>query len=456
MFKSVCNLSFMSKILEKVVLVQLQVFLRSNQIYEMFQSGFRKLHSTETALLQVYNDILMSTDAGNAVALILLDLSSAFDMVDHNLLLSRLKNCVGLRGTVLNWFQSFLTNRKFSVCTGQYTSSSAPLTCGVPQGSILAPTLFMIYMLPMGSIFKKYDISFHLYADDTQLYLSFKPGDKNALAKLFVCIEELKSWLMSNSLTLNEVKTEVILFGPSDAFSFNSYNLDIGNLAQWITPCVRNLGVLFDFSLKFDKQINSVVRSCFFHLRRLAKVKTLLSTQTFEKVIHAFVTSRLDYCNSLYYGINQSSMERLQMVQNAAARRLTGTRKFQHITPILTTLQWLPVKLRVEYKILTLVFKALNNLGPIYLTELLQTHKSVRPLRSRFLGTLSMPRSRLKHRGDRAFVIVGPTLWNNLPVAIRTTTSLSIFKVMLKSHLLDRFAANQWRVFVSIYWDSII
>ncbi len=143
----------MSKILEKVVLVQLQVFLRSNQIYEMFQSGFRKLHSTETALLQVYNDILMSTDAGNAVALILLDLSSAFDMVDHNLLLSRLKSCVGLRGTVLNWFQSFLTNRKFSVCTGQYTSSSAPLACGVPQGSILAPTLFMIYMLPMGSFF---------------------------------------------------------------------------------------------------------------------------------------------------------------------------------------------------------------------------------------------------------------------------------------------------------------
>ncbi len=248
---------------------------------------------------------------------------------------------------------------------------------------------------------------------------------------------------MSNFLTLNEGKTEVILFGPSDAFSFNSYNLDIGNLAQWITPCVRNLGVLFDSSLKFDKQINSVVRSCFFHLRCLAKVKTLLSIQTFEKVIHAFVTSRLDYCNSLYYGINQSSMERLQLVQNAAARLLTGTRKFQHITPILTTLQCLPVKLRVEYKILTLVFKALNNLAPIYLTELLQTHKSVRPLRSRFLGTLSMPRSRLKHRGDRAFVIVGPTLWNNLPVAIRTTTSLSIFKVMLKSHLLDRFAANQ-------------
>ncbi len=119
----------------------------------------------------------------------------------------------------------------------------------------------------------------------------------------------------------------MILFGPSNALSFNSYNLDIGHLAQWITPCVRNLGVLF---LKFDKQINSVVRSCFFHLRRLAKVKTLLSTQTFEKVIHAFVTSRLDYCNSLYYGINQSSMERLQLVQNAAARLLKISAHYSH------------------------------------------------------------------------------------------------------------------------------
>ncbi len=144
-----------------------------------------------------------------------------------------------------------------------YTSSSAPLTCGVPQGSILAPTLFMIYMLPMGSILINM-ISFHLYADDTQLYLSFKPGEK-CISKIVVCIEELKSWLMSNFLTLNEGKTEVILFGPSDVFSLI---LIISILAQWITPCVRNLGVLFDSSLKL---INSVVRS-FFHLRRLAKL----------------------------------------------------------------------------------------------------------------------------------------------------------------------------------------
>ncbi len=170
----------------------------------------------------------------------------------------------------------------------------------------------------------------------------------------------------------------------------------------------------------------------------LARVKTLLSIQIFEKVIHAFVTSSLDYCNSLYgataIGSKCSSQAIDWHVQIPAHYSHSD-----HIT--------------VEYKILTLVFKALHNLAPTYLTELLQTHKSVRPLRSRFLGTLLIPRSRLKHSGDRAFAVVGPTLWNNLPVAIRTTSSLSIFKVMLKSHLLDWFAASQVSVFVFIYWD---
>ncbi len=230
---------------------------------------------------------------------------------------------------------------------------------------------------------------------------------------------------------LNEGKTEVILFGPSDALNASNYNL--GHLHQWVTPCAKDLGFWFDSGLKFDKQINGVVKSCFFHLCRLAKVKSFLSIKNFEKVIHAFVISRLDYCKSLYYGINCSSMERLQLVQNAAASLLTGTCKYQHISPILISLQWLPIKLRVEFKILILVFKSLNNLALVYLTELLHSHKPVRSLRSEHSKMLSVPRSRLKPCGDRAFAVARPTLWNNLPVAIRTAPSLYTFKSMLKS-----------------------
>ncbi len=155
------------------------------------------------------------------------------------------------------------------------------------------------------------------------------------------------------------------------------------------------------------------------------------------KVIHSFITSRLDYCNSLYYGANQSSIGCLQMVQNAAARLLTGSRKFDHISPILTSLHWLPVKQIIEFKILVLVFKALHGLAPAYLSDLLRCHNPSRALRSGNLGVLAVRRSRLKHCGDHAFMITGPKLWNSLPGSIRMVSSLYTFKCKLKAHLLS-------------------
>ncbi len=200
---------------------------------------------------------------------------------------------------------------------------------------------------------------------------------------------------------------------------------------------MKNLGVLFDSGLKFDKQINSVVKSCFYHLRRLAKVKPFLSLKNFEIVIHAFITSRLDYCNALYYGANQSSIGRLQMVQNAAARLLTGSHKFDRISPILTSLHWLPVEQRIEFKIVVFVFKALRGLAPTYLSDLLRCHNPSRALRSGNLGVLSVRRSRFKTYWRPCFCDSSPKLWNSLPVSIRMASSLSSFKSKLKTHLLS-------------------
>ncbi len=143
----------------------------------------------------------------------------------------------------------------------------------------------MLYILPLGLIFKKYGISFHVYADDIQLYLSFKPNGVNALGELYACIQELKVRLREHFLMLDEGKSEVILFGPSDAFNASNYNL--GHLHRWVTPFAKKLW--FDSGLKFDKHINGVVKLCFFHLRRLAKVNSFLSTKNFVKVIHTFI-----------------------------------------------------------------------------------------------------------------------------------------------------------------------
>ncbi len=177
-----------------------------------------------------------------------------------------------------------------------------------------------------------------------------------------------------------------------------------------------------------------MVKSSFFHLRRLSKIKSLLSVKPFEQIIHWFVLSRLDYCNSLYYGISQSSIMRLQMVQNAAARLITGRRRFDHISPILISLNWLPVKSRIICKILTFVFKSLQNQAPSYLSKAISTSKPNRSLRS---GLLSVSRSRFHCRGDRAFAVAGPSLWNKLPTSMRAVPSLPVFKCQLKKHLLS-------------------
>lgn len=200
---------------------------------------------------------------------------------------------------------------------------------------------------------------------------------------------------------------------------------------------MKSLGVYFDCLFKFDKQISSVVRSSFFQLRLIAKVKSYLPHKNLEQVIHAFITSRLDYCNSLYFGLDKSSIQRLQLVQNAAARLLTAKKQKDHITPVLRSLHWLPVQRRIEFKTLLLTFKSLNGLAPPYLAEIIRTYTPTRPLRSLNEVLLNVPKSKQKTRGDRAFAVAAPTLWNSLPHKIRSAPTLGSFKSQVKTHLFS-------------------
>ncbi|TKS65252.1 RNA-directed DNA polymerase from mobile element jockey [Collichthys lucidus] len=374
-FRPISKLPFISKILEKVVFTQLKSFLDEHEVLEVFQSGFKTLHSTESALLRVFIDILMANDSGDYVTLLLLDLSSAFDTVDHSILMSRLQR---VSGTALDWFRSYLADRTMCVSLGGSESRSTPLSYGVPQGSILGPLLFSLYLLPLGSILRKHGISLHCYADDTQIYVPLKKKDAFSLKPLLLCLEDIKAWMSLNFLKFNENKKEVMVFSPSGSCALP---VDLGPLVPYRKQTITNLGFKMDSDFKLDRQISAIVKSSFFHLRQLAKVKPFLAQKHFETVIHAFITSRLDYCNALYLGVSQSSLARLQLVQNAAARLLTGTHKREHITPILASLHWLPVHFRVHFKILLFVFKCLNGLAPPYLSVLLRPYTPARCLR---------------------------------------------------------------------------
>ena len=200
--------------------------------------------------MRVVNDLLLSADSGNCTILLLLDLSAAFDTVDHRILLKRLDLEVGIRDGALDWFASYLANMNFLVEIGEFSSSSVPVTCGVPQGSILGPTLFSLYLLPLRSIFEAHKVSYHIYADDTQLYFPLKSGT-DSVSSLLACLEDIKAWMDNNFLQLNQKKTDVMLFGPSHLL--NNISSTLGPLQDNIRDKVKNLGVTLDPELKFDK-----------------------------------------------------------------------------------------------------------------------------------------------------------------------------------------------------------
>ncbi|KAF7648737.1 hypothetical protein LDENG_00152550 [Lucifuga dentata] len=225
----------------------------------MFQSDFRAMHSTETALIKVTNDLLLAVDRGECAVLILLDLSAAFDIVDHAILIESLNSWVGIREIPLNWFYSYLLDRTFSVNIGNHSSSSVHLNYGVPQGSILGPLLFSIYMLPLGQIVQRHNISFHFYADDTQIYFPLRPGDFNSLVHILDCLKDINCWMAHNFLQLNGSESEIIIFGSPSSCDFISNGL--GPLSINVKPSARNLGVNLDCDLTFEPYVRKLVHS---------------------------------------------------------------------------------------------------------------------------------------------------------------------------------------------------
>ena len=196
-------------------------------------------------------------------ALVLLDLTAAFDTIDHQLLLSRLKSVFGISGTAHTLLSSYLSDRFQSVSIRSHCSDQHPLLYGVPQGSVLGPLLFTLYTTPLASLLENSQISFHLYADDTQLYISFSSDDcDDALATLSSALDRVHSWLHNNHLTLNPSKTEFLLFGTKQQRSKLSCNfISFSNTTVSCSDSVRNLGVIFDQELSFSKHISLISKS---------------------------------------------------------------------------------------------------------------------------------------------------------------------------------------------------
>ena len=287
-------------------------------------------------------------------------------------------------------------------------------------------------MLPLGHILKNNKIAYHNYADDTQIYIALSPNDYSPIDNLCQCIEQINSWMRHNFLQLNKDKTEIIVFGAHDKRMKVSAHLE--SLSLQTKNKVRNLGVILDSDLNFNSHINSIIKSAYYHLKNIAKIRGFMSKQDLEKLIHAFISSRLDYCNGLLTGLSKGAVRKLQLVQNAAARVLTKTKKYEHITPILRSLHWLPVCQRIEFKVLLIVYKSLNGLGPKYISDLLSLYIPARPLRSSETCLLNTIRVKTKH-GEASFSHSAACIWNKLPEELKQAQTLNIFKTRLKTFM---------------------
>ena len=280
-YRPVSNLPYLSKILERAVADQLQGHLDTNGLHVKFQSAYRRGHSTETALLRILNDLLVMTDGGNNAVLVLLDLSAAFDTLDHTLLLQRLHAEIGLDGSALDWFSSYLSCRSQQVLVGHALSAETPLLCGVPQGSVLGPLLFSLCTRQLADLIHKYCIDYHFFADDSELYSCLPTEPESALSALRnveSCCRQIKIWMTKNKLKLNEQKTEVLLCGPSSRRETVPVDcLSVGEASIPFSNVVKTLGVTLDAELSMEQHVSAVVRSCFFHIRSLSKVRPYIT-----------------------------------------------------------------------------------------------------------------------------------------------------------------------------------
>ena len=408
-YRPVSNLPPLFKIIERAAVKQVQEYLDVNNLH----AKMRPCHSTETALLRINNDLLRAIDQHQEAVLILLDMTAAFDTIDHQMLLDRLSKRYGICGTALSWFASYLDGRSQRVVIKDSVSDPTTLECGVPQGSMAGPIKFVMYSAPLQDIISSHGISSVMYADDTQLYIMFHPDDRNtAISRIEACVDDVKSRAVKNKRALNDSKTEVIHLSSRFRVAHSLSHVTIGQIDITPKEQVRNLGVVFDSGLRMTDHINSICKAAHNAIRKIGRIRQYLDKPTTERLVHAFVTFRLDCCNSLLYGLPESEILKLQRVQNIAARLVCQIKRKEHITPYLRELHWLPIHQRIIYKLLLYTFKALHDEAPTYICELLQRHNPNRILRSGSQLRLHVPKTLTSSYGMRAFSVAAPMLWN--------------------------------------------
>lgn len=427
-----------SKVCEKVALNQFSSYLTENKRISSHQSGNRRFHSTETLNILVSDTMLDAIDKKNVTALVLLDLSKAFDSVSHSILLHKL-SCIGASSDSVKWFKSYLSGRSQYVRIGSTVSSTLPITHGVPQGAILSPLLFCIYINDLPTATQSCNID--SYVDDSKLYQSFSIEDmERTTVNLEEDLHRAARWCFEHQLLINPAKTKFLLVGSRPMLQNLPSEMSLNFLGKIVRPVLsaKDLGINFDTHLSFDDHISKLVSSCIGKLCQINRVKDSFDKETLLLVIETLVINKLLYCSTVWSNTSTKNIKKLQTVQNFACRIITKTRKFDHVTPALRELNWLPVEQLLLYRDTVMAYKCFNDLAPSYLINKFTKRSDIYNCSTRNHHLLDIPLFRTS-TGQRTFYYRAVKIWNDLDNNLKQITTLSKFKGKLREQLLRKF-----------------
>ena len=434
-YRPVSLLCIISKIFEKILHKQISDYLNQQHLLDSFQSGFQKMHSTQTILTNLTDDICRGHHLDLITILVMIDLSKAFDRVSHEILLKKLSS-FGFSENAIGWFSEYLSDRTQSVIYEDKASTTKKIISGVPQGSVLGPLLFLIYLNDLGTriIYSKR----LLYADDLQIYIQIPYKDFDlGISLLQNDIKEIEVWSSSNNFVINKDKTKIILFGKNVNDFYNSNNtFYFGGANIKLSKSVNNLGIFFDSDMKWNTHINHVVKSVNFSLYRLRYFKNLVTKNLRKQLVSALIFPLLDYCMFPIGNLPEYQYARLQKLQNAAVRYVCDIKYPLRTSPARITLGWLKVKYRAKYLCASYIYNILQNAKPDYLKTKINIYKPARELRPKNRPHLKVELTKNPFYSNSSLIYM-ISFCNSIPENIRFSSSISSFKTNLHKYLLE-------------------
>ena len=428
-YRPISVIPVVSKVFEKIVYDQLYQYLNDNKLLSSCQSGFRSLHSTLTALLEATNSWSVNIDNGFLNGVVFIDLKKAFDTIDHEIILRKL-SYFGADQATIKWFQSYLSDRTQRCNVNGSLSTTSNVTCGVPQGSILGPLLFLMYINDLPNCLR--DAAPRMFADDTNITLSAKTV---ADLKLAVTSElnNLTCWLRANRLSLNVAKTELMIIGSRQRLHSQCDEIDICIDEKMIKRVdhTKSLGLTIDAQLSWSKHVEEICKKASSAIGGLKRVRPFISKDLTVQIYNALILPYFDYCSPVWDCMSGYLSDKLQKLQNRAARVITKLPFDTSSNLLLAKLKWEKLSLRRKKQKALIMYKTLNELAPEYL-QCLFTQRHVNDYNLRNLeGKLSLPKPNTNYL-KRSFCYSGACLWNNLPQDLKSVGSIGQFKRGIK------------------------